>query len=143
MNKNIINDDHFLELYGIAPSLDKLDEVRSLLREQIQKECRVQGSADFELLRICVVALFNSAKLFDVSLIWTAKQSSMDASAGLEVQLLCGGGLEATKSYLKETCGEKSASDVLAYIEHCEKNGDFDGFDVISYRRELDSYYSE
>lgn len=143
MDESKLNGDQFLDIYGIVPASHQLDEVRRLLQEQIRLEQEAQGNSDFEVLRMCAVALFNAAIPSDTPLIWKAKQSSMDASVGLEVQLLCGAGLQATKSYLKDTCAEPCAGDILEYLEHCEQNGDFDGFDVVSFRQELEAYYSE
>ena len=58
-----------------------------------------QGMSE-EMLRTLCIQLFSLGVAEDSLLIWDAKQSSFDAGCGLDVQFLCGAGLEATKEFL-------------------------------------------
>ncbi len=92
-------------------------------------------------MKLCCVQLFNAGIPDDVRTIWEAKESSWDAHCSIDVQLLCGAGLEQTKAYL---AGLESDSDVaaLAYVLKCEEAGDFDGFAVESQSNWYSEYYS-
>ena len=58
----------------------------------------------------------------------------------IDVQLLCGSGLQQTKAYLS---GQASpdAEAALAYLTECEEAGDFAGFSVEEYTRQWSGYY--
>lgn len=80
-----------------------------------------------DLALLCCVQLFSRGHLEDVLLIWDAKQSGFDLSCYLDIQLLCGAGLEATKRFLSSQEGG-AAADALQYLRECEQSGDFDEF---------------
>jgi len=100
-----------------------------MLREQTLLEARRQGDGDTELMKLCCVHLFNAGNLDDVLAIWAAKESSWDAHCAIDVQLLCGAGLEATKAYLAAQNSDSAAA-ALAYLLRCEEAGDCDGYSV-------------
>jgi hypothetical protein len=50
-------------------------------------------------MKLCCVQLFNAGFLADVILICQAKESSWDAHCSIEIQLLCGAGLQETIAY--------------------------------------------
>jgi hypothetical protein len=81
------------------------------------------------------------AWLTDVLLIWQAKESSWDAHCSIDVQLLCGGGLEATMAYLT-AYGSPAASAALEYLHQCEASGDFAAFSVDNQSRWYSQYYA-
>jgi hypothetical protein len=58
----------------------------------------------------------------------------------IDVQLLCGAGLEATKEYLAAE-GSRSASAALDYLLQCETTGDFTDFSVENQSRWYSKYY--
>jgi hypothetical protein len=64
-----------------------------------------------------------------VLLIWQAKEASWDSHHSIDVQLLCGPGLDATKAFLVDDSGDE-ARKALDYLIDRETAGDFDGFAV-------------
>jgi hypothetical protein len=133
-----VDEDESLRRYGLRPSGADLAEIRETLRDRSAKERRNQGDGDTELMKLCCVQLFNAGDLADVPLIWQAKESSWDAHHSIDVQLLCGAGLEQTKRYL---AAEKSdeAAQALAYLLECEAAGDFTDFSV----QQQSTWYAE
>jgi hypothetical protein len=84
--------------------------------------------------------LFNSGDLPDALLIWRAKMSSFDTACSIDVQLLCGSGLDDTKAYLRRE-GSADAQAALSYLAEAETAGDFDGFSVHEYATWWNRYY--
>jgi hypothetical protein len=84
--------------------------------------------------------LFNHGSLADVPLIWQAKESSWDAHFSIDVQLLCGAGVTATKALLANH-PESEAQQALDYLIRCEAAGDFDGFSVAEQSTWYHTYY--
>ncbi|MEU7019101.1 hypothetical protein ABZ990_00395 [Streptomyces sp. NPDC046203] len=146
-----MTEDEWLDRHGLHPAGADLDEVRRLLVERTRLEEEEQGDGDTRLVKLCCVQLFHAGMLDDVPLIWEAKTASMDAGCSIDVQLLCGGGLEATKRYLRSRCapgagtpgaeastdevsaGSASAADAEHALERlldCERAGDFQDFTV-------------
>ncbi len=117
----------FIETYGLIPGAQHLEAIRNLLRLEVEKETREQGAGDTELMKLFCIQLFSAGMLKDVPLIWEAKASSMDASAAIDVQLLCGAGIEETKDFLANYNAEW-AQNALTYIAKCENTGDFRDF---------------
>jgi len=131
--------DESLRRYGLRPAGDNLDEIRDVLRAQAELNQDVQ---DTELMRLSCVQLFNAGHLNDVLTIWQAKESSWDAHCALDVQLLCGAGLDATKAHLAAD-GSELATDALRYLTECEATGDFDNFSVDRQARSWAKYFGE
>ncbi|MEN3943061.1 hypothetical protein WJU23_17310 [Prosthecobacter sp. SYSU 5D2] len=109
--------------FGLPAELKHRNEIQRLLGLEIEFER--QGEGGEEMLRTLCLQLFSLGYPEDALLIWEAKQSSFDAGCGLDVQLLCGAGLTATKDYLSRASAPE-ASAVLKYLAVCEKAGDFD-----------------
>ena len=103
-----------------------------ILAVETERERAHQGSGNTILMRLCCVQLFNLHKLEDVLPIWHAKTASWDAYRSIDIQLLCGAGLEATKEYLAQDPSPEAHSALERIIE-CEHTGDFDGFSVAAY----------
>lgn len=114
-----------LETFGLPATPVYREEIRRLLVEEIERE-RHGGSGE-EMLRILCLQLFSLGAADDSLLIWDAKQSSFDAGCGLDVQFLCGAGLDVTKHFLAKS-DVQSASAALEYLTKCEQSGDFDGW---------------
>jgi len=109
------------------------EEARKFLRKEITKPC---DDIDIEEMKDCCIHLFKSGDIDDVLLIWSAKESCFDAHCSIDVQLLCGRGLEETKQYLTDS-GSPEASplrlhvlrkEALEYLIECEATGDFEEF---------------
>ncbi len=81
---------------------------------------------------LCCVQLFSCGHLEDVLLIWSAKRSGFDLGCSLDVQFLCGAGLEETKRFLAAK-GSREANEALEYILECEAAEDFDRFTPARY----------
>jgi hypothetical protein len=137
-----VNEDMSLRRYGLRPPERDLDEIRQILRTQTMLERQHQGDGDTELMKLCCVQLFNAGVLNDVPRIWQAKESSWDAHCSIDVQLLCGAGLEQTTAYLAAADSEP-ASAALDHLPACEAAGDFVDFSVESRSRSYSSYYPD
>lgn len=131
-----MDEDELLRRYGTHPAEATLDELRRLLDEE-----QAHGpEADTLLMKLLCVQLFNAGTLDDVLRIWEAKQSSFDAACSIDVQLLCGAGLDDTKRYLAGLRDE-AARQALEYVTTCERAGDFDGFDPPTRSAGYDDWY--
>lgn len=124
-----MNEDECLQRFGLIPRDEQLEEIRELLREHTALERRAQGDGDTEVMKLCCVQLFNRGQLDDVLLVWEAKSASMDAHSSIDVQLLCGHGLEATKQHLA-ALDDPRARAALERIELGERVDDFEDFTV-------------
>lgn len=129
-----------LDRFGLRPKTKHLPEIRSLLRGRAAREQRQQGSGDTELMRLCSVQLFHSGNREDILHIWRAKTSSWDANSSIEIQLLCGRGLQETVRFLAEH-DDPGAAEALQRIRECEEAGAFDDFTVLGYRQLMRDYY--
>jgi len=76
----------------------------------------------------------------DALLIWRAKNASMDAACAVDIQLLCGAGLSATKVYLA-TSTDQNAAAALQYLREYEAAGAFDGFSPGDWMQAYQDYY--
>ena len=129
-----------LERFGLEPGPGDLPVIRELLVRETQAESQEQGAGDTELIKLCCVQLFSQGDLQDALNIWRAKNASMDAACAVDIQLLCGAGLGATKEYLAGS-KDQSAAAVLHYLRECEAAGDFDGFSPEDWMKVYQEYY--
>ncbi|RKN20920.1 hypothetical protein D7147_08870 [Micromonospora musae] len=127
-----------LRRYGLRPSAADLPRIREIPLQA--QEDREQHDQDTELMKLCCLQLFNAGQLGDVLVIWQAKESSWDAHCSIDVQLLCGAGLDATRAYL-EADGLAQAVEALRYLLDCEAAGDFVGFSAAEESRWRANYY--
>lgn len=97
------------------------ETVRQRLRSQSALSSKEQN---LDLMKNDCLQLFDAGSVSDVLLIWLAKTSNLDAHFAIDVHLLCGPGIEATKKYLLSN-GNADALAALQYIVDCEKAGDF------------------
>jgi hypothetical protein len=132
-----MDENESLRRFGLQPSAADLDHIRSILRVQTRPD---QEEQDTELMKLCCVQLFNSGQLDDVLTIWHAKESSWDAHCSIDVQLLCGASLDATRKYLMTQSSEEAAA-ALRYLLDCQAAGDFDAFSVTEQSRYYAQYY--
>lgn len=80
-----------------------------------------------DLAILSCVQLFSRGQLENVLRIWAAKCSGFDLGCNLDVQFLCGAGLERTKQFLAIQTSQQAA-EALQYIQECEATGDFAKF---------------
>jgi hypothetical protein len=123
-----MTEDEVLARYQLSPDPSDLLLLRAQLEECTLREQRGDQSAT-DLLKVLAVTLFAARHVEDSLRIWRAKRSSFDAGCAIDVQLLCGAGLEQTKQYLLAT-NSQEAADAFAYLSRCELAGDFEGGDA-------------
>jgi hypothetical protein len=121
-----MNVEESLQRFGLVPPDEALPEIRALLAGEAEAERRGEGREE-DLALLCCVQLFARGLLEDVLRIWNAKSAGMDLGAYLDVQLLCGAGLETTRKFLASQPGAVAAAALRRLVE-CERAGDFDGF---------------
>ena len=124
-----MTEDDALRRFGLNPSADAAPEIRSLLLAELKKE--ESESGDQELIKLLCIQLFAIGKLDDSLLVWEAKQAGFDLSISIDIQLVCGGGLKATKEFLRKRTS-KEARQAAEYISQCEEGGDFERFSLNS-----------
>jgi hypothetical protein len=133
----VITIDESLRRYGLIPDDESLSDIRKMLAEEAANE-RAGRPREEDLALLCCVQLFSRGLLEDVLRIWEAKNSGMDLACYLDVEFLCGAGLEVTKQFLSEQRSQEAA-EALARIRECEKSGQFKEFSpqthLQSYRR--------
>lgn len=117
--------DESLKLYGLPAQPQHRDEIRRLLSDELEKEKREEG--DQELLRLFCAQIFSIGVADDCLVVWDAKNCNFDTMCGIDVQFLCGAGLQRTKEFLASSL-VPSAKDAFAYLSKCEQSGDFAGF---------------
>ncbi|WP_285743203.1 hypothetical protein [Lentzea sp. NBRC 105346] len=125
-----MTEDDLLEKYGLRPTGAQLDEVRGILTREMR-----EPEPDVGLMKLCCVQLFLNGSLEDAPLIWEAKESGWDAHCSIDVQLLCGAGLEATLAHLE--------GEALDYLKLCVESGDFEDFSVSRQAEWYAEYYEE
>jgi len=90
-----------LQEFGLPASPLDRQAIRHLLEVETDQERRGKGQP--EILRTLCGQLFSIGNVEDSLLIWQAKTSSFDSMCGLDVQFLCGAGLDATKAFLADS----------------------------------------
>jgi hypothetical protein len=127
--------DESLNLHGFVPGDESLPTIRKILANETANE-RAGSPREDDLALLCCVQLFSRGLLQDVLLIWEAKCSGMDLGCYLDVEFLCGAGLDETKHFLEEQPSQEAA-EALAYINECQMVGQFDDF---SPQKHLEQY---
>ncbi|OHV32831.1 MULTISPECIES: hypothetical protein [Pseudofrankia] len=124
--------------YGLRPAATDLGEVRDMVRA----ETALGWDADVELMRVGCVQLFNAGALADVLTVWGAKGANFDAHCSIDIQLLCGAGLDEVKTHLwAARAYSEEATKALEYLLECEAAGDFEDFTVERWSRAMADYY--
>jgi hypothetical protein len=128
--------DEILNFYGLDPEHKHLEDIRSLLIYEINNP----NAEDNEYMKTLCILLFILGYVEDTLLIWEAKRKNFEAGIYIEVQLLCGAGLEQTKRYLQKV-NTLNASDQLKYLEKSEIKNDFVDFTRESVIKFYKRYY--
>jgi hypothetical protein len=134
-----MNVEESLQRYGMLPAERDLPAIRALLAREAEIE-RSGGRREDDLALLCCVQLFSRGLLEDVLRIWDAKQASMDLAMALDVQFLCGAGLDATKRFLASQHSD-SAREALEYIVRCDSTGDFEKFSPQAHLQHYRNYF--
>ncbi|TRC88917.1 hypothetical protein FJV80_11625 [Mesorhizobium sp. WSM4310] len=128
-----------LQQFGLVPKDEDLPRIRDLLAHEADRERKGDGRED-DLALLCCVQLFSKAMDEDVLRIWDAKSSGFDLFSSLDVQFLCGNGLQNTKNFLMKQSGEV-ATKALAYLKECEAAGDFEEFSAAAHLEHYRAYF--
>jgi hypothetical protein len=104
---------------------------RAAIIDALQEQIRLQAdeAGDHCLMRLLCAQLFSLGVVEDALLLWRAKECNFDTHCGIDVQFLCGAGLEPTKAFLRRD-GSDDALAALDYIVRCEGADDFANFNV-------------
>jgi hypothetical protein len=134
--------DESLARFGLVPAEGDLPQIRELLAREAEAERTVGGRGrEEDLALLCCVQLFSRGMAEDILRIWDAKMSGFDMGSVVDVQFLCGAGLDATKRFLGSLADERAAA-AWSYIVDCEKAGDFDEFSPETHLQGYREYFS-
>jgi hypothetical protein len=125
-----------LARFGLVPRAEDLPKVRALLQTATADEDRDWG----ESLKTLCIQLFSAGEPSDSILIYKAKMSSFDAACYIDIQLVCGAGIERTKAFLLNSC-EPDARKLLDELEACISAGDFEDFTPAGHLEFYRRYY--
>ena len=126
-------DEHdLLARFGLTPVAADLPEIRRLIQTAIADSNRDSN----EPLKLLCIQLFSAGIPSDALLIYRAKMSSFDASCYIDIQIVCGAGLEATKAFLRASRAPEAKA-LLAVLQDSKYTTDFEGF---APQQQLDSY---
>ena len=131
-----MDENEILARFGLVPRTEDLPEIRALVQSLTADEDR----DDNEPLKTLCVLLFSAAEPSDSLLIFKAKESSFDAACYIDIQLVCGAGIDRTKAFLLNS-REPEARKLLAYLESCISAGDFGDFTPADYLESYRRYY--
>lgn len=130
-----------LTRFGLCPGAEDWPLIRDVLSAEVYQERLSQGRGNTELIKLCCVQLFSQGQKDDILAIWRAKTASLDADGAVEVQLLCGAGLETTQAYLS-ALSQPAAQAALARIRQCVAAGDFEEFSPPEQMAFYQAYYA-
>ena len=130
--------DDALRRFGLPAKATDRSRIIADLQEQIRLEVDEEG--DQSLMRVLCAQLFSLGVVEDSLVIWNAKSSNFDTCLGIDVQFLCGAGLEETKQFL-ETAATDASLRALKYITECETSGDFDRYPLKRVLDETKAFY--
>ncbi|WP_315812597.1 hypothetical protein [Bradyrhizobium sp. SZCCHNR2028] len=118
-----MDENELLARFGLTPVAEDLPEIRRL----IQAETADAARASNEPLLLLCIQLFSAGNASDALLIYEAKMSSFDAGCYVDIQFVCGAGLEATEEFLRSSSAPE-AEKLLARLHQAKRAGAFDGF---------------
>ena len=128
--------DEALKRFGLPAKHADRPEIVAALREQIRLEADEVG--DQFLMRLLCAQLFSLGVVEDSLRVWEAKSCNFDTHCGIDVQFLCGAGLERTREFLRAD-GSDAARDALEYLAKCD--ADFADFSVERVLRQAQEFY--
>jgi hypothetical protein len=130
-----MDEGEILARFGLVPRVEDLPEIRALLQTAAADE-RYSG----EPLKTLCIQLFSAGDPSDSLLIYRAKMSSFDAACNIDIQLVCGAGIERTKAFLLD-CREPDAGKLLSDLESSISAGDFESFTPARHLEFYRKYY--
>ena len=129
-------EEKLIKKYTLSPAADKRQEIIALFKE----EMAIENITDHEYLKTLCILLFSIGNVTDSMLIWQAKKKDFDAGSYIDIQLLCGAGIQETKQFLKKENSSDSIA-ALQAIESAEIAGDFDDFNKSEHLEFYHRYY--
>ncbi len=130
--------DAALARFGLPARPEDRDAILAALDEQIEREADEEG--DQFLMRLLCAQLFSLGRVEDSLRVWRAKSCNFDTHCGIDVQFVCGAGLEPTKAYLQRI-GTDDALDALGYLARCAAGGDFEAFSPEQVLKQARAFY--
>lgn len=130
-----MTDAEALKQFGLPSHVACRSAIRAALAEAMQRPWD-----EHDLIKCLTVLLFSIGHVEDSLIIWQAKSLTMDLGCSIEVQLLCGAGVEATRDYLS-TSPDKQAPQALDHLETCITSGDFEDWTVDTWLSFYRGYY--
>lgn len=118
----LMTDDDAIRQYGLPSFAEHRPAILTALEAQLKLEENEEG--DHDLIKCLVVQLLSIGNVEDSLIIWRAKSTNFDLMCGLDVQFICGAGIEQTRNYLAQTDTDES-HDALKYLDECIDSGDF------------------
>ena len=112
-----------IQQFGLPSTPEHRPAIRVALEAELKLEENEEG--DHDLIKCLAAQLLSIGKVDDSLLIWRAKDTNFDLMCGLDIQFLCGAGIEETKRFLTQTHSQESR-DALEYLEECIVAGDFE-----------------
>ena len=112
-----------LNRFGLPANASRLEEIRHEFENALNKTTRNEGDPD--LLRCLSMQLFSIGMVEDSLRLWRMKTTNFDLMCGMDVQFLCGAGIDSTRRFLDATPNE-DAKAALQYLDECIAGGDFD-----------------
>jgi hypothetical protein len=135
-----MTEDDVIKEFGFVVRSADLPRIRSLLVQETSKMKTSKGNE--ALARLLCVQLFAHGNVEDSLLVWRAKRSNFDAGSAIDVQLMCGAGLEATQEYLRNAQSDEAA-EALKYLNECERAGDFQSWSPHQHLDFWHNYYKK
>ena len=133
-----MTDEEAIKQFGLPSPAEHRNAIRSAFEAEMVKEASEEG--DQELIKCLAILLFSIGNVEDSMLIWQAKSESFDLMCGLDVQFLCGAGIEETRTHFRNI-GSEEGAEALKYLDECIEAGDFEGWTPDKWVRYYRFYY--
>ncbi|GAB3019263.1 hypothetical protein [Natronobiforma cellulositropha] len=121
----------------VPPHPEAVSEIRRTLREALTEP----DATNWPRCRLACVRLFAHGDPADALLIWRVRDAAPGLAGGIETELCCGAGLEATLAALREASAPDAADAVAALERLAEESTVFDEWTPAAYRRFWGRYY--
>jgi hypothetical protein len=133
-----MNDTEAIQKFGLPANPTSREEICAAFEQALRNEGTEES--DHELILCLAAQLFSIGNVEDCLLIWRAKSDNFDLGCSIDVQLLCGAGIEETKSYLAAH-GSEDALKALKYLQRGIEAGDFKDWSVPKWIAYYRRYY--
>lgn len=125
-----------ISCFGLPSSREYREAILAAIEDEMIREQDEEG--DQALLKCLCIQLFSIGMAEDSLAVWRVKFQNFDLMCGVNIQLLCGAGLQPTRSYLASS-HQPPAVDALTYLDECIEAGDFQDWSppktIANYRR--------